>query len=77
MIVWGPVIIALIIGFIIGSRLKNKPNLTISSFIVVFIAAILFAWQYGQFPYYDDFDIATPFISAAIGLLLGKFVFDR
>ncbi|WP_409200406.1 energy-converting hydrogenase B subunit J [Methanobrevibacter sp. DSM 116169] len=77
MFVWGPVIIALIIGFIIGTRFKNNNIYTLSSFLVIFILAILFAKGIGQFPYYDDYSIATTLIAAAVGLLAGKFIFDR
>jgi len=77
MFVWGPALCALIIGFIIGTRFKSNHIYTLSSFIIVLIVAFLFANGVGQFPYYNDFGFSTPFLFGVIGLLLGKFIFDR
>ncbi len=77
-IVIGPMIIAVIFGFIVGSRihlkLENSFSFTISGIIVLVIGAILMAWNLGQFPYYDDFQIATTFLSAILGILIGSAV---
>lgn len=72
----GPVIFGFLIGFILGTRIKSNPenniNFTLGSYLVIFIAAIIMAWQLGAYPYYDDIPIATGFVSGAIGLILGK-----
>lgn len=81
MLVLGPIIFGLLIGFIIGTRLKisskNSFKFTLSSFIVIFILTILMAWQLGPYPFYNDLPIATGFLSGAIGLLLGKLIFIK
>jgi energy-converting hydrogenase B subunit J len=72
----GPIIFGFIIGIIVGLSIKNNPNnpikFTTSSYIIVFIVAIIVAWQLRAFPYYTDFPIATGFISGFIGLIVGK-----
>lgn len=81
MLVLGPIIFGLIIGFIVGTRLKTNSKsdvkFTIPAYLVIFLVAIVCAWQLGQFPYYDDVPIATGFLSGAIGLFLGKLLFGR
>ncbi|KZX15671.1 hypothetical protein MBCUT_13690 [Methanobrevibacter cuticularis] len=77
----GPVIFGFLIGFILGSRIKNTPTsnikFTVGSYVVIFIVAIIVAWQLGPFPYYTDLPIASGFLSAAIGLITGKLIFGR
>ncbi|MDR0900530.1 MAG: energy-converting hydrogenase B subunit J [Methanobrevibacter sp.] len=77
----GPVIFGFLIGFILGTRIKSNPesniNFTLGSYLVVFIIAIIVAWQLGPFPYYDDIPIATGFLSGAIGLIIGKLLLGR
>jgi energy-converting hydrogenase B subunit J len=79
MINFGPIIFGFIIGLVVGIAIKDNPNsnikFTASSFAVIFIIAIIFAWQLGQFPYYTDFPIATGFVSGVIGIFVGKFLF--
>ena len=74
----GPILFGFLIGFIVGSRIKNNPNsdvkFTIGSYVVIFIAAIIVAWQIGPYPFYDDLPLNTGFASAAVGLIAGKFV---
>ncbi|MGL6299190.1 MAG: energy-converting hydrogenase B subunit J [Methanobacteriaceae archaeon] len=75
-IVWGPIIVGLIIGFIIGTRIQNKGDVIkfrISSIIVLIILFILVAWQLGQYPYYNDLPLATVFVSSGLGLLIGRY----
>jgi energy-converting hydrogenase B subunit J len=78
MINFGPIIFGLIIGLIIGFAMKDNPkskiNFTVSSFIVILIVAIVIAWQLGNFPYYEDFPVATGFISGAVGIIIGKVI---
>ena len=72
----GPILFGFLIGFVLGTRIKNSSDLdikfTLGSYIVIFIVAIIVAWQLGPYPYYDDVSIATGFVSAAIGLITGK-----
>lgn len=72
----GPILFGFLIGFILGTRIKNNSDsdikFTIGSYAVIFIVAIIVAWQLGPYPYYDDIAIATGFVSAAVGLILGK-----
>jgi len=77
----GPILFGFILGFILGTRIKNNPDtdikFTIGSYVVIFIVALIVAWQLGPFPYYDDIAIATGFVSAAIGLIAGKLIFGK
>ena len=77
----GPIIFGFILGFILGTRIntnsENVIKLTIGSFLAIFIAALIVAWQLGPYPYYYDLPIATGFISAAIGLIIGKVIFGK
>ncbi len=81
MIVIGPIIFGFLIGFIIGTRFKTSGktniNLTASAIILLLLFTVLIAWQLGQFPYYNDLPMATGFISAFIGLILGNLIFNR
>ena len=77
MLVYGPIIFGLIIGFILGTRFRSSEYFTTSSLIMIFIIAILMAWQLGNFPYYTDLPIATGFVAAAIGIIFGKLIFGR
>lgn len=76
----GPIIFGLILGIIIGSQIKLKINdtlFTLSSFIIIFICGIIFAWQSGNYPFYTDFPVSTGFLSALIGIFIGKLIFAR
>ena len=80
MISIGPVIFGLILGLIIGSKLKLKNNdtdFTLPAFIIIIIAGIIMAWQTGNYPFYTDFPISTAYFSALFGMLIGKAVFAR
>ena len=80
MIIIGPIIIALILGLIIGSQIKlnnGDTHFTLGSFIIVLIAGIIVAWQSDNFPFYTDFPISTAFLSALIGIFVGKLIFAR
>lgn len=72
----GPILFGFLIGFVLGTRIKNNSDsdikFTIGSYVIIFIVAIIVAWQLGPYPYYDDIAVATGFISAAVGLILGK-----
>ena len=76
----GPIIFGLILGLIIGSQIKlnvGDAKFTLGSFVVIFIAGILVAWQSGPYPFYTDLPISTAFLSALIGIFVGKLIFAR
>ncbi len=75
-LVIGPIIVAIIFGFVVGSRihlnLENSFTFTLSGIIALIIGVIIMAYGLGQYPTYDDLPIATAFLSAIIGILLGS-----
>ena len=75
-LVVGPVIIALIFGFIVGSRihlkLKNSFTFTAGGIIGLLIIAVIMSYGLGQYPVYNDLPIATAFMSAIVGILFGS-----
>ena len=76
----GPIIFGLILGLIIGSQIKlnnNDTQLTLGAFVIVLIAGIIVAWQSGSYPFYTDLPISTAFLSALIGIFVGKLIFAR
>lgn len=77
----GPIILGFLLGFILGSRVKiypeSKLNFTLGSYIAIFIAALVVAYFIGPFPYYQDFPIASGFVSAILGVLVGKITIGR
>ena len=76
----GPIIFGLILGLIIGSQLKlgtTDAKFTLGAFVVIFIAGIIVAWQSGNYPFYTDLPISTVFLSALIGIFVGKLIFAR
>lgn len=77
----GPTLFGFLIGFILGSRIKSNPDskihFPISSYIVVLIVAFIIAWQLGPFPYYTDTPLASGFVVAIIGILVGKLTLGR
>lgn len=77
MIVLGPIIFGFILGLVLGSQIKSSEIFTPASYIAIIIAGIIVAWQLGQFPFYNDLPIATGFVSALVGVLVGKFLFAR
>lgn len=81
MIAIGPIVFGFILGLIIGSQIKtgniSDASFKTSSYVVIIIAALIMAWQLGEFPFYDYFPLSTGFISALIGILLSKLIFAR
>ncbi len=76
----GPIIFGLILGLIIGSQIKlnnNDTQFTLGAFVIVLIAGIIVAWQSGNYPFYTDLPISTAFLSALIGIFVGKLIFAR
>jgi energy-converting hydrogenase B subunit J len=65
---------------LIGSQIKlnvSDAKFTLASFIVILIAGIIMAWQSGNYPFYTDLPISTAFLSALIGIFVGKLLFSR
>lgn len=81
MIYAGPLILGFILGLILGSRIKiypeSKLNFTLGSYLAVFIAALVAAYFIGPFPYYNDFPLASGFVSTIIGIFVGKITLGR
>ena len=80
MISIGPVIFGLILGLVIGSQIRlnsGDTRFTLGSFIVIIIAGIIAAWKIGNYPFYTDLPISTAFLSALIGIFVGKLIFAR
>ena len=77
----GPVLFGVILGLIIGSQIKlnniGDLKFTLGSFVVILIAGIIMAWQLGHFPFYTDFPVSNAFLSALIGIFVGKLLFAR
>ena len=76
----GPVIIGLLFGIVIGSQIKlnvSDAQFTKASFAVILIAGIIVAWQAGNYPFYTDLPISTAFLTALIGIFVGKLLFAR
>ena len=79
MISIGPIILGLIMGLIVGSQIKpiDDTHFTLGSFIVIFIIGIVVAWQSGNYPFYEGWPISYVFLSALIGIFVGKLIFAR
>ncbi len=75
----GPVILGFLLGFILGSRIRNNPasemKFTTSVYVVFFIVAILAAYFFAPYPYYVDMPFASGFVSAAVGIIMGNLIF--
>ena len=77
----GPIVIGLLLGFILGTRIKTDPESKLKFdkevYAIVLLAAIIVAYYLGPFPYYKDIPLASGYISGIIGLLIGKLLFGR
>jgi energy-converting hydrogenase B subunit J len=77
----GPLILGLILGFIIGTRIKPSPISKLKFdkevYAIVIIAGIIVAYWQGPFPYYQDIPLASGFLAGIIGIILGKLTFGR
>ena len=78
---FGSTIFGFVFGLIIGSQLKTSrigdTSFKISSYVIIVIAALIMAWQLGEFPYYNYLPFSSGFVSALIGILLSKFIVSR
>lgn len=77
----GPIVLGFLLGFILGSRIKfnleSGLNFTLGSYIIIFIAALVAAYFIGPFPYYIDAPLASGFVSALVGIFVGKVILGR
>lgn len=77
----GPLVIGFIIGFILGTKIKqssdSKLKFSATVYAIVLITAIIMAYLIGPFPYYIDFPLASGFVAAIMGLMIGKLLFGR
>ena len=71
---FGPIIIALIFGFIIGTRLhlneENSFKFTVGAIIALIVGGFLMAYDIGHF-IFQDMPIAIEFFAAILGVLIG------
>ena len=74
-IVIGPIIIAFIFGFIVGSRLhlseENSFKFTAGAIVALIVGGFIMAYDIGQFAPYKDLPIATVFLATIFGVLIG------
>ena len=81
MISLGPIVFGLILGLIIGSQIKLNGigvKFTLASFVVILIAGFVIAWGIGNYPLdIGDLPFSTAFVSALIGIFVGKLLFAR
>ncbi len=77
----GPLVLGFLLGFILGTRIKPSPEsklkFSAEVYAIVVIAAIIVAYFLGPFPYYQDVPLASGFVSAIIGIIIGKLLFGR
>ncbi|MEN6329904.1 MAG: energy-converting hydrogenase B subunit J [Methanobacteriaceae archaeon] len=77
----GPLILGFVLGFILGTRIKEDPQSKLkfgtSVYVIFLIAAVIVAYFQGPFPYYADAPLASGFMACAVGIILGKLLFGR
>jgi energy-converting hydrogenase B subunit J len=75
----GPLVLGFILGFVLGTRIKEIPGSKLefgaSVYLLFLIVAFIVAYYLGPFPYYLDTPFASGFIAAAVGIILGKILF--
>ena len=71
---FGPIIIALVFGFIIGTRLhlneENSFKFTVGAIIALIVGGFIMAYDIGHF-IFQDMPIAIEFFAAILGVLIG------
>ena len=71
---FGPIIVALIFGFVIGTRLhlneENSFKFTVGAIIALIVGGFLMAYDIGHF-IFQDMPIAIEFFAAILGVLIG------
>ncbi|MDY9923834.1 energy-converting hydrogenase B subunit J [Methanobacterium sp.] len=77
----GPIILGLLLGFVLGTRIRDVPEsglkFNASVYLLFIIVAFIMAYALGPFPYYIDTPFASGFVAAAVGIILGKLTFGR
>jgi energy-converting hydrogenase B subunit J len=81
MIYAGPLILGFILGFVLGTRVKENPQSKLKFdapvYVVFLIVAVVAAYFIGPFPYYVDAPLASGFVACAVGIILGKLIFGK
>ena len=71
---FGPIIIAFIFGFVVGTRLhlneENSFKFTAGAIIALIVGAFIMAYDIGHF-ILNDMPIAIEFLAAIFGVLVG------
>ncbi|BDZ66971.1 energy-converting hydrogenase B subunit J [Methanobacterium ferruginis] len=77
----GPTALGLLLGFVLGTRIKDVPESGLkfgaSVYILFLIVAVIVSYAQGPFPYYTGTPFASGLIATAVGIILGKLVFGR
>jgi energy-converting hydrogenase B subunit J len=77
----GPLILGFLLGFVLGTRIKEDPKGKLkfgtSVYAVFIIVAVVVAYFLGPFPYYADVPLASGFVACAVGIILGRLIFGR
>lgn len=77
----GPLILGFVLGFVLGTRIKENPlsklKFDASVYAVFLIVAVITAYFLGPFPYYFDAPFASGFVACAVGIILGKLIFGK
>jgi energy-converting hydrogenase B subunit J len=77
----GPLILGFLLGFVLGTRIKENPisklKFDASVYAVFIIVAVIVAYFIGPFPYYYDTPFASGFVACAVGIILGKLIFGK
>ena len=78
----GPLVLGFLIGFILGTRIKPSPESKLKFDTEVYAIVLITAISsgvllIGPFPYYEDVPLASGFVSAIIGIIIGKLIFGR
>ena len=80
-VVIGPILFGFLFGLVIGTRIRkieeNSFKLTTGAVVALLIGVLIMAFDLGQFPFYVDMPIASAFVSAIIGILIGCFAFGN
>ncbi len=77
MISFGPIIVGLIFGLVIGYSFRKSEYFNYSSLLAIFLLLIVVAVLEGSFPFYAHMPISVGFLAASVGLILGKVLFGR
>ncbi|WP_295722398.1 energy-converting hydrogenase B subunit J [uncultured Methanobrevibacter sp.] len=77
MISWGPIIVGLIFGLVVGFSFRKNEYFNYSSLLFMFIFLLIISCLEGEFPFYENLPISLGFFSASLGLVIGKLLFGR